>query len=128
MKKFKLISILFYLTAAFDGILGLTFLFFPKLAFDIYNVTYPNHWGYIQFPAALLVIFGCMFLVIAKKPLENRNLIPYGIGLKFSYSILVFIYWALAGLPNMWKPFAFADTIVGILFIWSYVYLGKVKS
>jgi len=70
MKKFKSISVLFYFSAAFDGILGVAFLFFPKFPFDLFNVDYIGHWGYIQFPAALLVIFGCMFFVIARKPLR----------------------------------------------------------
>jgi hypothetical protein len=125
MKDSKLISILFYIAGVYDGILGIIFVFFPKIPFNLFNVTYPNHWGYIQFPAALLIIFGWMFFVVARKPMENRNLITYGIGLKFAYSVIVFGYWLSSGIPYMWKPFAVIDALMGILFIWAYFRLSR---
>jgi hypothetical protein len=125
MKNNKPISILFYISGIFDGVLGIVFVFIPKIPFVLFNVTHPNHWGYIQFPAALLVVFACMFFAIARNPGRNRNLIPYGIGLKASYSIVVFGYWITTGLPDMWKPFAVIDVILGLLFIWAYITLGK---
>ena len=38
------------------------------------EVTPPNHWAYVQFPAALLVIFGLMFVAIAQDPVANRGI------------------------------------------------------
>ncbi|OQX54494.1 MAG: hypothetical protein B5M53_05835 [Candidatus Cloacimonas sp. 4484_209] len=118
-------SLIFYFSAFYDGILGMFFLIFPKVGFDFFNVTHPNHWGYVQFPAALLVVFGFMFFAIARNPLKERNLIPYGIGLKVSYCAVVFGYWFTKGLPDMWKPFAVIDFFLGILFVFSYLMLGK---
>lgn len=125
MKKYRFISILFYFSGTYDGILGLTAFFAPGLLFNIFNVTPPNHFGYIQFPAALLFVFGIMFFIIAANPGKNYRLIPYGIGLKFSYSIVVFMYWFTSGLPDMWKPFAVIDIILGILFIIFYYNLKR---
>ncbi len=61
----KWIPPLFWLAALYDGILGLAFLAAPGPLFDLCQVTPPNHLGYVQFPAALLLIFGLMFAAIA---------------------------------------------------------------
>ena len=128
MKQRKSISVLFFIGAAYDGILGLAFLFSPLAVFALYNVTPPNHAGYVQFPAALLVVFSLMFVNIARSPEQNRNLIPYGILLKVSYCTVVFGYWFSEGIPNMWKPFAVIDVCFGLLFLWAYITLRKKNS
>lgn len=116
----------FYVVAGlYDGLLGLVFLFAWEPIFRRFAVTPPNHPGYIQFPALLLVIFGLMFLAVARDPARNRNLIPYGVLLKAAYCGTVFWHWVADGIPGMWKPFAWADLVFGILFAWSYVHLGK---
>jgi len=91
-------------------------------------VTPPNHPGYVQFPALLLVVFGLMFLAVAADPVRNRNLIPYGILLKAAYCGTVFWYWASTGIPDMWKPFAWCDLAFGLLFAFAWVSLGKKES
>lgn len=108
---------LFVIAALYDGILGLLFIFAPLAAFGWFAVTPPNHVGYVQFPAALLVVFALMFARIAADPAGRHDLIPYGIGLKIAYCATVFWHWALAGIPGMWKPFAVADLIFMILFV-----------
>ncbi len=125
MKQHKSISVLFIIGAAYDGILGLAFLFSPLAVFALYSVTPPNHAGYVQFPAALLIVFSLMFLNIARNPEQNRNLIPYGILLKVSYCSVVFWYWFSEGIPGMWKPFAVFDICFAALFIWAYTSLRK---
>lgn len=127
MRTNKFISAIFYITGIYDGVLGIVFLFVPRIGFDFFKVTYPNHWGYVQFPAVLLIVFAFMFFAIAKSPLLNRNMIPYGVALKASFSLIVFSYWFTLGIPNMWKPFAVIDFVFGILFIWAYIFLGKRK-
>jgi hypothetical protein len=119
MTPFRNISILFYIGAAYDGLLGLLFLFFPLRLFAWYGVEPPNHLGYVHFPAAILIIFGVMFFNIAKRPLPNRNLIYYGILLKIAYSGVVIWHWIATGIPSMWKPFALIDIGFGLLFAWA---------
>jgi len=79
-----------------------------------------NHFGYAQFPGALLIVFALMYLAIARRPVANRNLIPYGMLLKVSYCGVVFYHWLSAGIPGMWKPFAVIDLVFLILFAWAY--------
>jgi len=88
------------------------------------GITPPNHWGYIHFAAGMLAIFGYMFLRIALSPVENRNLVPYGVLLKICYVATVAWHWYFGGIPAMWKYFAFADAVFAILFVWS---LGQLR-
>lgn len=124
MKPARWISPLFVLAAVYDGGLGLLFLAAPNWMFDLYQVTRPNHPGYVQFPALLLIIFGLMFLAIACNPADNRRLIPYGILLKLAYCGVTLWYWMVARwLPDMWKPFAWIDLVMALLFFWAYLTL-----
>ena len=47
----------FSIAALYDGLLGGSFLVAGERLFAAYKVAPPNHWGYIQFPAALLLVF-----------------------------------------------------------------------
>ena len=125
MKKRGIITWLFVLGGLYDGILGLAFMFASDRVFDLYEVTPPNHLGYVHFPAALLVVFAIMFFAIAAKPQENRNLIPYGMLLKVSYCGVVLYHWTGAGIPDMWKPFFFVDLAFLAAFAWAWMVLGK---
>jgi hypothetical protein len=80
----------------------------------------PNHWAYVQFPGALLLIFALMFIAIARNPVQKKDLIIYGILLKAAYCSIAFWYWVTRGIPNLWKPFAVIDLVMAALFFWSY--------
>jgi hypothetical protein len=128
MKTHGAIKALFLIAAIYDGVLGLVFLLVPGRMYDAFGVAPPNHWGYVHFPAALLVVFAVLFLAVARNPERNRNLIPYGILLKAAYCGVVFWHWAAQGIPTMWKPFAVSDLVFGLLFIWAYVDLRRTTS
>ncbi len=128
MKNQTTLRIFFLIAALYDGILGLLFLFAAHWVFGTFGVTEPNHMGYVQFPACLLVTFALLFLAIANRPKENRNLIPYGMLLKVSYCSVTFWYWFTTGIPNMWKPFAIADLAFLVLFAAAYVQLDPTKE
>lgn len=123
MKTKQMISILFFLAALYDGILGFIFLFASATIFQRFQVPPPNHFGYVQFPALLLIIFAWMFASVGFAPAKNRNLIPYGIALKLAYCGLVFYYWFSAGIPYLWKPFAVIDFCCIFLFTAAYFIL-----
>jgi hypothetical protein len=125
MKKKTAISWLFIVAALYDGLLGALFLVAGPALFQWYQVTPPNHYGYVQFPAAILIIFAWMFLAVAISPQRNRNLIPYGFLLKLAYCSVVFYYWFTVGVPAMWKPFAICDLVFLIFFVWAYLALRE---
>ena len=122
------IRALFALAAVYDGVLGVAFLMAPAAVFERFQVTPPNHYGYVQFAALLLILFGGIFTQVALAPVRCRYLIPYGVWLKLSYCGLVFWYWADSGVPWIWKPFAIADAVMVALFVWSFFAIGRAKS
>jgi hypothetical protein len=123
--KTKTVSLLFLVAALYDGLLGLAFLVAAEWIFQAAKVTPPNHFGYVQFPGAILIVFGIMFAAIAWRPRENRNLIPYGILLKVSYCGVAGYHWLTRGIPNLWKPFAAIDLVFLVLFLLAYFSLGQ---
>ena len=114
------ISGLFLVAALYDGLLGLAFLVAADAIFRWAQVTPPNHPGYVQFPGALLMIFGIMFAAIARNPRGNWNLIPYGILLKISYCGIAGYHWLAGGIPGLWKPFVLIDLLFLVLFVLAY--------
>lgn len=122
------IKLLFFVAALYDGVLGLIFLFSPGLAFSLFEVIPPNHFGYVQFPAALLLIFAAMFVRVAMDPVANRFVMLYGVGLKAAYSGLVFYYLVTAGVPGMWVPWAWADLLFLVLFLWAWMSVPRLAA
>jgi hypothetical protein len=125
MSSPKWVPPLFWVAALYDGILGLFFLVVPGGVFEWFQVTPPNHYGYVQFPAALLLIFGLMFASIARNPVGRRHLIVYGILLKVAYCGVAGFHWTATGIPGMWKPFVVIDAVMGVLFVLAYVTLAE---
>ena len=125
MKTKRLFTPLFIVSAIYDGVLGIAFLLASDSLFRWFGVTPPNHPGYVHFPAALLLVFALMFMAVALNPVRNRNLIPYGMLLKVSYSGVVMFHWFTADIPGMWKPFCIVDFFFLILFAWAWIVLGK---
>ncbi len=119
---------LFVVAGLYDGALGVAFLFFARALFQHFGVTPPNHFGYVQFPALLLILFAVMFFAIAANPAGRRELIWYGIGLKAAYSGCVFFYEASEGIPSMWIPWAWADLAFLILFLLAWLQLRGAKA
>lgn len=122
----KWMKVVFGISAFYDAVLGFIFLFVGPLIFDYFGVERPNHVGYLQFPALLLIVFALMYWRIASDPLKFSVLIPYGIGLKVAYSGVVFYHWLTAGIPFMWIPFAWIDVVFLILFLQAWRKVRKI--
>ena len=61
-----------------------------------------------------------MFFAVAYDPVGNRNLIPFGVLLKLSYTGLVAYYWVTTGCPLLFQPFAVIDAVMLVLFLLAY--------
>ena len=110
----------FVIAGLYDLVIGVVFLFAGASIFEAAAVPAPNHWAYIQFASLLLIVFGTMFFTIAADPIAHRNLIPFGMLLKLSYTGLVAYYWVTAECPMLFKPFAIIDGIMFFLFLLAY--------
>lgn len=119
----SMVRLVFGIAGIYDFAIGIVFLFLGPWLYDTAGVTYPNHWGYVQFGALLLIVFGIMFFAIAYNPIANRNLMPYGMLLKLSYAGLVAYYWATTDCPMLFKPFAVIDAVMLVLFAVAYAKL-----
>ncbi len=119
MKSLFAFRLLYGFAALYDGLLGLGFVVAAPQVFQLAGITPPNHWGYVHFAAGVLVIFGFMFLQIAREPVANRGLIVYGILLKICYVSTIVWHSFHGGLPPLWQWFAVADAVFILLFFWS---------
>lgn len=111
---------LFWLAAAYDLVLGVAFLVAGAAIFARLNVTPPNHWGYVQFSAALVIIFGIAFAVVATNPAKHRDLICMGIGLKLAYAGTVLGHLVGGSIPAVWVWFAGCDLVFAMLFVMAF--------
>lgn len=125
--KTNWIKALFVVVGLYDGLLGIAFVFWWRAIFAYFGVQPPNHPGYVQFPALLLIVFAGMFLQIARDPLPNRGLILYGMALKLAYSGTVFWYELTEGIPKMWIPWAWADLGFLVLFLIAWLRLSLIQ-
>ena len=103
------IRAVFGLSAVFDAVVGVAFLVAARSLCERAEVPPPNHLGYVQFPALLLLVFAAMFARIAADPLRHRDLMPYGIGLKAAFCATVFGHQVLGDIPSIWVGFAWGD-------------------
>jgi hypothetical protein len=122
------IKAVFWLSAVYDAALGAAFLLAGDALFARFEVPPPNHPGYIQFPALLLLIFALMYARIALAPSSRRELMIYGIGLKLAYTGVTFYHYFAGSIPSMWMPFAYADLVFLVLFIIAWRLTGKAAS
>jgi hypothetical protein len=114
------IRLLFLISGLYDVLIALAFLAFGGPLLERAGIPQPNHWGYLQFAALELLIFGSMFLAVGRDPIRNGNLIVYGLMLKVSYVGLVGYYWARGECPLLFQPFAVIDAAMFVLFLWAY--------
>jgi hypothetical protein len=101
---------LLWLCAAYDGVLGAAFLLAgPAIFRSVLQAAPPNHWGYVHFPAALLLAFAAGFAVAATDPARHRVMLLMGVLFKVSYVGVVMGHWATGSMPALWVIFAWID-------------------
>jgi hypothetical protein len=108
---------LFLVAGLYDLLIGLVFLVGGRQLLESAGVLAPNHWGYLQFAACELIIFGLMFLSVSRDPVGKRELIVYGLLLKVSYVSLTGYYWTIGECPLLFQPFAVIDAVMFALFL-----------
>ena len=113
----KWIKTLLWVASLYDLILGVFSLLFFKTFYAWLSIELPNHDGYVQFPAALVAIFGIGFAMAARAPERNVNIIILGALLKLAYSATVLGHFFLGSIPILWVPFAWIDLVFLVLFL-----------
>jgi hypothetical protein len=108
---------LFVVAGIYDFVLGLVYLLAYKPIYERLGIALPNHPGYVQLNAIFIVIFGLGFLLVARSPERNRDIIKLGVLLKLAYSGLVLTYYFLGNMPAMWVLWAVADLLFLLAFL-----------
>jgi hypothetical protein len=108
---------LFVVAGLYDFLLGVVFALAWRSMYTRFNVTFPNHPGYVMVPALLIAIFGVGFWFVAQAPERNRDIIKLGILLKLAYAVPVLMYHFQGRIPPMWVPFAWIDLAFMVTFI-----------
>jgi hypothetical protein len=119
MSTNKIISLLFYTAAFYNLVGGAIFAFIAPAIFELAKIAPPSHWGYVEYPAWMLMVFGALAMQIAKKPELNRNLIPYAVSQKLAFAGVVIYYWIGNTMPSVWYPFAIVDLLFLVGFVWA---------
>jgi len=83
----------------------------PAEFYARFAVTPANHPAYVQFAAAVVLIFGIGFWFVAQAPERNRDIIKLGVLFKIAYSSVVLGWWFQGQMPGMWVPFAWIDLV-----------------
>ena len=122
--KTEWIRPLFVVAGLYDALLGGVFLVAWPALYERFGVTPPNHPAYVQFAAAVIVIFGVGFLMVAAAPERNRDIVKLGILLKLAYAGTVLYYWGRGRMPAMWVPFAWIDLAFLAAFVFALGALG----
>ncbi|MFA6169653.1 MAG: hypothetical protein WCW67_01730 [Candidatus Margulisiibacteriota bacterium] len=111
------IAPLFVAAALYDGLLGLIGVAVPVWVYAQFNMPLPEHLGYVQLPALLMIVLAFAFIAIARDPRGNKNLIWYGVMVKVAFCLVAFGHFFFGTIPAMLLPFAIVDLIFIGLFI-----------
>ena len=114
------IRLVFVLSGLYDMLAGIVFLFFAPAIYQRAGIPPPSHPAYVQLPSLVIMVFGAMFFQISKDPQANRNLIPFGLGFKASYCIVILLHAMAHKMPFLMLPFAWADIVCLVLFAAAY--------
>ena len=106
------------LTAIYDGLLGLIFLFFSGPIFRSLGIEPPANPVYVQLAAGLIAIMGLAFYLAWRDPLVNSDLVLVGVVFKAFY-VLLAIYAQIRGeIPHgLFLVFAGIDAVFLLVFL-----------
>ena len=126
----KYYRFLFSISAIYDFLLGVAFMFFAERAFAALGISdkLPAIRGYLTLLGAFVLVIGIGYFLIARGDLrQNADLILVGTLYKLAYSATAFYYWAQGSLPHVafGAVFGVADAVFFILMAECYWSLDK---
>lgn len=84
----------------YDLVLGVGFLLLYRPLFDLLDVELPNSTAYIHLAATLIAVQGVSYLLAARRPVRNVDIVRVGVLYKLTYAGLAFYYWVAGGAPH----------------------------
>jgi hypothetical protein len=105
-------------TAIYDGLLGLAFLFLSGPIFRMLGVAVTAEPVYVQLAAGLIAILGLGFFLAWREPLIDRDIVLLGTVFKAFYILLAISAQIRGQLPHwMFLLFAGIDAVFLIIFL-----------
>jgi hypothetical protein len=128
--KEKYYRSLFNVSAVYDVLLGVTFMFFAERAFAALGISdkLPAIRGYLTLLGAFVLVIGIAYFLIARGDLkQNVDLILVGVLYKLAYAGTAFYYWYQGHLPHVafGALFGVADAVFFVLMAECYMLLKR---
>jgi hypothetical protein len=99
-------------SGGYNLLVGLNLLFFYHELFKTLGLQKPSPVMFVQLVGLLVGLFGAGYLMVARRPLENRNLLWLGLWSKALGCGLSFYHVAIGNLPLLYVPIViFSDLI-----------------
>ncbi len=124
----KTIRTIYLVGGVYDMVAAVVFGLFFKAIYNSFGVELPNHDGYIQITAMYIFVFGFGYYLVYKNPLESLGLVIIGIMMKFGFCIVIFGHYLFSQIPAMYIPFGLIDLVFGVVFLFTYAPLKKLKA
>ena len=120
---------IFAVAAIYDLVIGVVFLFFGRLAFDVLNIEdkYPEG-GFVQLLGAFVLVLGVGYYMIWRNDLwRNRDLIAIGALYKLAYTGVGVWIAVFDDLPHVvfLLGFGVADAVFLVVMAECWLYLGE---
>jgi len=121
---------LFVLAAVYDVLVGITFLFFRRRAYEALGIPekLPTFGGYLTLLGAFVLVLGIAYFLISRGDLRrNADLILVGTLYKLAYCATAFYYWLAGTIPHVIFVglFGVADAICFVLMAECCLFLKK---
>ena len=111
MKSKAFFQLFFWVIGVYDVLLGGGFVFFYRNIYAYFQITLPNHPGYIYVPALFLVSAGIGEFLIARNLLRNVDLAVVRLLMKLSFASAVFYCYFKYGVPAIFLFISIASMI-----------------
>jgi hypothetical protein len=99
----------------YDLVLGAGFFLLYRPLFDLLDIELPPSTAYIHLAATLIAVQGVSYLLAARRPVRNVDIIRVGVLYKLTYAGLALYYTVAGGAPHalfLWFGVVDAVTVV----------------
>lgn len=107
-------------TALYDLVLGIAFLFFYAPIFSWLLIELPTDARYLQLSAAFVLVLGIGYYLIYRNIERNKDLFLLGILYKVAYSAIAFYYFFFGTVETIFFIFGCIDLVMLALLVYCY--------
>lgn len=107
--------VIFLLGAVYDIAFGIAIVSFPRPAFDLFHISYPESPIYVKLCGIFLLMLGWIYTLYVLRPKQYGGLIPVAILGRFSGALLFTIGVPLWGISPAFYLLASGDGTIALL-------------